>query len=59
MTYDGTLHELLEKDSHCKALFEGFTPEMQVALQEQRQNIRTRQDLEHFAQGFQKQREDW
>lgn len=58
MIHYETLHELLEKDSRSRTLFERFTPDMQVALQEQRQNIHTYQDLEHFAQGLQKQRSD-
>ena len=59
MAFYQTLHELLESDRRSKELFERFTPDMQVALQEQRQNIHTHQDLERFANGFQKRRTGW
>jgi len=59
MAFYATLHELIEKDSRSKELFERFTPDMQVMLQEQRQNIHTHQDLERFANSFQKRRTGW
>ena len=43
-----TLQQLLEQDAHCRALFDNLPPERQVALQEQRQNITTREALEQF-----------
>lgn len=54
-----TLHELLANDKQSKMLFESFAPQTQVALQEQRQNIHTREDLARFQQAFEKQQQSW
>ena len=50
-----TLHELIENDSKSKALYEGFAPDTQVALQELRQDIGTYEELCAAARGFYKQ----
>ena len=47
-----TLHELIEKDTRSKALYESFSPDTQVALQEVRQDIHTYEDLMRLSQGF-------
>ena len=49
-----TLHELIQQDSRCKALYENLPRDVQVALQEQRQNIRSYDELAKAAEGFQK-----
>lgn len=59
MAFHATLHDLLAKDERSKALFDSFPPDMQVALQEQRQNIHTHADLQRAAQSFQKQQKSW
>ena len=50
-----TLQELLQGDAQSRQLFDRLTPDQQTALQEQRQNIRTRQELELFAAASAKQ----
>ena len=50
-----TLQELLASDPFCRQLYDGFTPDQKVALQEQMQNIHTRAELEAFAKAFEKQ----
>jgi len=54
-----TLHDLLANDNESKALFNSLAPQAQVALQEQRQNIHTREDLQRFQQAFEKQQQSW
>lgn len=54
-----TLHELLSNDERSRQLFHTFTPQQQIALEEQRQNIHTLADLEQYAQGLQKQKRSW
>lgn len=54
-----TLHDLLANDNESKALFNSLAPQTQVALQEQRQNIHTREDLQRFRQAFEKQQQSW
>ena len=51
-----TLHELIENDSRSKALYEGFLPDTQVALQELRQDIHSYEELKAFADSFAKQK---
>jgi len=50
-----TLQELLASDSASRQLYDTLTPDQKVALQEQKQSIHTRAELEAFAQSFQKQ----
>ena len=49
-----TLHELIEHDQQSKALYERLPKDVQVALQEQRQNIHTYEELAKAADGFEK-----
>ena len=51
-----TLHELIEKDPRSKALYEGFDPDTQVALQELRQDVHSYEELKALADGFAKQK---
>lgn len=53
-----TLHELIEKDPKSKTLYNSFSPDAQVALQEQRQNIHTYEDLQKLACSFEKQKKE-
>lgn len=53
-----TLHELIEKDPKSKTLYNSFSSDAQVALQEQRQNIHTYEDLKKLACSFEKQKEE-
>ena len=48
------LHELIEHDQQSKALYERLPKDVQVALQEQRQNIHTYEELAKAADGFEK-----
>jgi|GEM_PF-784670 len=47
-----TLRELLENDQPSRQLYASFPPDAQVALQEQRQNIHTYDDLHNIAASF-------
>ncbi len=47
-----TLQELLRNDERSRALYGQFPPDAQVALQEQRQNIHTYEDLQQLAAAF-------
>lgn len=49
-----TLHELIEQDARSKTLYDSLPKDVQVALQEQRQNIRTYEELSKAADGFEK-----
>ncbi len=49
-----TLHELIQEDPQSKALYERLPKDVQVALQEQRQNIHTYEELFKAADGFEK-----
>ncbi len=49
-----TLRELIKNDPESQKLFDSFPPDAQVALQEQRQNIHTREDLKQLAASFQR-----
>lgn len=51
-----TLHELLVLDPESKAMYDSLSREVQVSLQEQRQNIRSREALAKAAAGFEKRR---
>ncbi len=53
------LKELVALDQRSRSLFASFPPEKQVALMEQRQNIRTYDELASAAQGAQKQTGGW
>lgn len=54
MKNTSTLHELIAQDARSKALYESLPKDVQVALQEQRQNIHTYEDLCNAADGFEK-----
>ncbi|MBQ7868172.1 MAG: hypothetical protein IJ354_08505 [Clostridia bacterium] len=54
-----TLQQLIANDSRSRQLYDSFTPQQQVAVNEQRQNIHTHTDLERLAAAFQKQSGDW
>lgn len=54
-----TLHELLASDEQSRALFHTFTPQQQIALEEQRQNIHSYAELESLARGMKKQSRSW
>lgn len=47
-----TLHDLLSCDHESRCLYDQLTPDVQTALQEQRQNIRTFDELKKAAEGF-------
>lgn len=49
-----TLQELLHNDPQSRQLFDTFPPDAQVAVQEQRQNIHTYEDLHQIAASFQR-----
>lgn len=49
-----TLHDLLQGDPSSRRLYENLAPDVQTALQEQRQNIRTYGELKSAAEGFAK-----
>lgn len=49
-----TLHDLLRCDPASRALYERLSPDVQTALQEQRQNIRTSDELKSAAEAFAK-----
>ncbi|MEF9879181.1 MAG: hypothetical protein RR653_10635 [Clostridia bacterium] len=59
MEYYPTLRELLKHSPQSKRLFDHFTPDAQVALQEQRQNIHTYGDLQKIAASFDERNELW
>ena len=49
-----SLNELVTKDEKSKALFDGLSKEAQVALQEQRQDVCSYDELASIAAGMQK-----
>lgn len=49
-----SLHELIAQDSQSRALYERLPMDVQVALQEQCQSIRTQADLAKAAAAFEK-----
>ncbi len=52
MKYFESLNALIEGSPRSKALFDRFSPDAQVAIQEQRQNIHTFEDLQKLAVSF-------
>ena len=59
MEYFESLNALIEGSAKSKALFDRFSPDAQVALQEQRQNIHTYADLQKLAASFADRHENW
>lgn len=59
MDYYPTLRELLLHSEQSKQLFDKFSPDAQVALQEQRQNIHTYADLQKIAASFEERARGW
>ncbi|MDD3334717.1 MAG: hypothetical protein PHI98_04280 [Eubacteriales bacterium] len=59
MEHYPTLRELLEGSEQSRQLFSKFTPDAQVALQEQRQSIHTYDDLQKIAASFEERRRGW
>ena len=59
MEYYESLRELLEHSPQSKRLFSTFSPDAQVALQEQRQNIHTYADLQKIAVLFEDSPQWW
>lgn len=53
MEYYPTLQELLRHSEQSRKMFEALHMDQQVALQEQRQNIHTREELKQVAASFQ------
>ena len=49
-----SLHELLAQDPHSRLLYDHLPRDVQLALQEQRQNIHSYDDLSKAAAGFEK-----
>ena len=54
-----TLRDLIENDPASKRLFDRFSPDAQVALQEQRQDIHTYADLERVAASLERRGRGW
>lgn len=54
MKNHSSLHELLLQDAPSKALYDQLPKDAQVALQEQRQNIHTHQELAQAVCAFEK-----
>ncbi len=54
-----TLRDLIENDPASRQLFSRLPPDAQVALQEQRQEIRTYADLERAAASFERRGRGW
>ena len=54
-----TLRDLVENDPASKQLFDRLPPDAQVALQEQRQDIRTYADLKCAATSFERRGRSW
>ena len=54
-----TLRDLVENDPASKQLFDRLPPDAQVALQEQRQDIRTYADLKCAATSFERRGRGW
>lgn len=59
MEYFESLNALIEGSAKSKALFDRFSPDAQVALQEQRQNIHTYDDLKKIAASFADRADNW
>ena len=54
-----TLRDLIENDPASRQLFSRLPADAQVALQEQRQDIRTYADLERAAASFERRARGW
>lgn len=54
-----TLRDLIENDPASRQLFSRLPADAQVALQEQRQDIRTYADLERAATSFERRGRSW
>ena len=54
-----TLRDLIENDTASRQLFSRLPADAQVALQEQRQDIRTYADLERAAASFERRGRGW
>ncbi|WP_418758674.1 hypothetical protein [Gemmiger formicilis] len=54
-----TLRDLIENDPASRQLFSRLPADAQVALQEQRQDIRTYADLERAAASFERRGRGW
>ena len=54
-----TLRDLVECDPASRQLFSRLPADAQVALQEQRQDIRTYADLERAAASFERRGRSW
>ena len=54
-----TLRDLVENDPASRQLFGRLPPDAQVALQEQRQGIRTYADLKCAATSFERRGRGW
>ena len=54
-----TLLDLIENDPASRQLFSRLPADAQVALQEQRQDIRTYADLERAAASFERRGRGW
>lgn len=59
MDHYPTLQELLKHSDQSRQLFDKFSPDAQVALQEQRQSIHTYDDLQKIAASFEERRRGW
>lgn len=59
MEYYPSLRELLKNSEQSRQLFARFSPDAQVALQEQRQNIHTYADLQKAAASFEERTQGW
>ena len=59
MDFYPTLRDLIENDPASRQLFSRLPADAQVALQEQRQDIRTYADLERAAASFERRGRSW
>ena len=59
MDYFPTLQELLRHSEQSRRLFDKFSPDAQVALQEQQQSVHTYDDLQKIAASFEQRRRSW
>lgn len=55
MVFYASLQELLEHDSQSRELFNSLPVTAQIALQEQRQETHSYQELQSLASGFRRQ----
>lgn len=54
MKNNATLNQLIQQDARCRALYDQLSKDVQVALQEQRQDICTRDELVQAINAFEK-----